>query len=200
MNYPTLKLHSSTHTTLISKIDDLLHQIFQYIETNEEYFKSQMDEVYIQYWEEIKTTAKKLYIALELDNYVDYIETCDNIHPEELSDVMYEALVDETPFELFYQLKNLKNLITIEGNLYNEIIQELAQKESNQTIILNKDLTYEMEKKIILLGYYIYPKDISFEDEDDFISYKPQPTDPYIIYKNEEDEIDGSHYLDGYYF
>lgn len=113
MNYPTLKLHSSTHTTLISKIDDLLHQIFQYIETNEEYFKSQMDEVYIQYWEEIKTTAKKLYIALELDNYVDYIETCDNIHPEELSDVMYEALVDETPFELFYQLKNLKNLITV---------------------------------------------------------------------------------------
>ncbi|WP_322969409.1 hypothetical protein [Faecalibacter sp. LW9] len=200
MNYPTLHLQTSGSNILVHKIDDLLNQIYQYIEAYEEDFKTQMDEIYVHYWEEIKTTAKALYLTFELDNYVDYIETCDKIHPDELSDVMYEALVDETPFELFYQLKHLKDFVPIEGTLYDEIIKELDQMQSDQTVIEGINITHELEKKFILLGYNIVLRDVTFTNEEEYMAYEHQPNDPYVIFKNQRDEIDGFHYLDGYYF
>ena len=66
MQYPTLHLVPSLQTDLLNKINDLFAQIEQYIETNEAHFKTQMDEVFVQYWEEIKTTAKELYQGFSL--------------------------------------------------------------------------------------------------------------------------------------
>ena len=42
-------------------MDDLMNQIYQYIEAHEEDFKTQMDEIYVHDWEIIKTTAQALY-------------------------------------------------------------------------------------------------------------------------------------------
>lgn len=200
MQYPTLHLVPSLQTDLLNKINDLFAQIEQYIETNEAHFKTQMDEVFVQYWEEIKTTAKELYLTLALDNYMDYIESCDEFHEEELSDVMYEALVDETPFELFHQLKHLKKVVAIEGDLYDEIIAELEEMQTNKTAILAKDVSYELEKRLALFGYELQFRDKIFESEDELYTYEPEPNDAYILFKSAEDEIEGVHYLDGYYF
>jgi len=200
MYYPTLHLQPSNQDNVVNKIDDLLHQLFHYIESHEEHFKLQLDEIYLPYWEEIKSTAKKFYITLEIDNYIDYIQNCDEIHPEELSDVMYEALVDETPFELFFQLKDLRDFVQIEGNLYNEIIKELDYMQNMQVVIEAKDITNELEKKFILLGYNMVLRDLSYTDEEEYMAYEHQPNDPYVVLKNQCNEIVGVHYLDGFYF
>ena len=113
---------------------------------------------------------------------------------------MYEALIDETPFELFFQLKDLKDFVQIEGNLYHEIIEELDYMQNMQVVIEAKDITNELEKKFILLGYNIVLRDVTFTDEEEFMAYEHQPNDPYVLLKNECIEIDGDHYLDGFYF
>ena len=55
---PDLHLQPSNQASVVNKIDDLLHQLFHYIESHEEHFKLQLDEIYLPYWEENKSTEK----------------------------------------------------------------------------------------------------------------------------------------------
>ncbi|HEY4538621.1 MAG TPA: hypothetical protein VIG94_01275, partial [Faecalibacter sp.] len=197
---PYFTIKTNTKIALVDKIDDLFEQIFQYIENNEEYFKSQMEDIYVKNWDKIKSTAESIYITYELRDFAAYIEFGATNHPEELFMVMHDALTQTTPFQLFYQLKHLKDFVEIEGDLYDDIIDELDEIEKKKTVFLYKDLNFELEKKFILLGYNFSLRDITFDNEDDNFAYKHNLDDPWIIYKNAQDVIDGYHYLEGHYF